>query len=84
MYKKETGFRKVEYDINNGGLRINDKSVYLKGYAQRSTNEWAVIGVANDWLTDIDMQLIKESNYSLTIVSVLNYIIIVNESFVNN
>lgn len=62
VQKKETGFRKVEYDINNGGLRINDKSVYLKGYAQRSTNEWAVIGVANDWLTDIDMQLIKESN----------------------
>lgn len=62
VQKKTTGFRKVEYDINDGGLKINDEAVYLKGYAQRSTNEWATIGVANDWLTDIDMQLIKESN----------------------
>lgn len=60
--KKTTGFRKVEYDINNGGIRINDKAVWLTGYAQRSTNEWAAIGVANDWLTDTDMQLVKESN----------------------
>ena len=56
-----TGFRKVEYTIG-GGLKINDKYTYLKGYAQRATNEWAVIGVANDWLTDIDMELLKESN----------------------
>ena len=62
VQKTVTGFRKVDYDINNGGLLINDKSVYLKGYAQRATNEWAVIGTANDWLTDIDMQLLKESN----------------------
>ncbi|MBQ8539943.1 MAG: glycoside hydrolase family 2 protein [Clostridia bacterium] len=60
--KITTGFRKVEYDLNDGGLKINERSVWLTGYAQRSTNEWAVIGVANDWLTDIDMQLVKESN----------------------
>lgn len=62
VQKTTTGFRKVEYDINNGGLLINEKPVWLTGYAQRSTNEWAVIGVANDWLEDYDMQLIKESN----------------------
>ncbi len=62
VQKTVTGFRKVDYDINNGGLLINDKSTYLKGYAQRATNEWAVVGTANDWLTDIDMQLLKESN----------------------
>lgn len=56
-----TGFREVKYDINSGGLLINGESVYLKGYAQRSTNEWAVIGVANDWLTDYDMSLVRES-----------------------
>ncbi len=61
VQKTVTGFRKVDYNINDG-LLINDKSTYLKGYAQRSTNEWAVIGTANDWLTDIDMQLLKESN----------------------
>lgn len=59
--KEETGFRKVDYNINDG-LLINDKTVYLKGYAQRATNEWAVVGTANDWLTDVDMQLLKESN----------------------
>lgn len=61
VQEKETGFREVKYD-NINGLQINGKTTYLKGYAQRSTNEWAAIGVANDWLEDIDMQLIKESN----------------------
>ncbi|MBQ8300804.1 MAG: hypothetical protein IJX57_02425, partial [Clostridia bacterium] len=56
-----TGFREVIYDPDKG-LLINGESTYLKGYAQRSTNEWAAIGVANDWLSDIDMQLVKESN----------------------
>ncbi len=56
-----TGFREVTYDKDKG-LQINGVTTYLKGYAQRSTNEWAVIGVANDWLSDIDMQLVKESN----------------------
>lgn len=60
--RKITGFREIAYDENKGGLLINGKSIYLKGYAQRSTNEWAVIGVAPDWLTDYDMQLIRESN----------------------
>ncbi|MGN1115188.1 MAG: sugar-binding domain-containing protein, partial [Candidatus Ornithomonoglobus sp.] len=59
--KITTGFRKVEYSINDG-LTINDKSVWLTGYAQRSANEWAAIGSANDWLTDYDMSLVKESN----------------------
>lgn len=59
--KTTTGFREVKYDKDKG-LQINGETTYLKGYAQRSTNEWAAIGVANDWLTDIDMQLIKESN----------------------
>ncbi|MBR5535331.1 MAG: RICIN domain-containing protein [Clostridia bacterium] len=59
--KKTTGFREVKFDIEKGGLLINGESTYLKGYAQRSTNEWAVIGVANDWLTDFDMQLVRKS-----------------------
>lgn len=60
VQKITTGFRKVEYTINDG-LRINDKYVWLTGYAQRSSNEWAAIGAANDWLTDYDMSLVKES-----------------------
>ncbi len=61
VQKTTTGFRKVDFNIEKGGLLINDEPIYLKGYAQRSTNEWAVIGVANDWLTDYDMQLVRES-----------------------
>lgn len=61
IQKKDTGFRKVTYDANQGVL-INDKPVWLKGYAQRSTNEWAVIGVATDWLQDYDMELLKKNN----------------------
>lgn len=61
VQKEETGFRKVTYDENSGVL-INDKAVWLKGYAQRSTNEWAVIGSATDWLQDYDMSLLKENN----------------------
>ena len=55
-----TGFRNVQYSIRTG-LTINGKPFYLKGYSQRSTNEWAVIGVANDWLNDFDARLIRES-----------------------
>ena len=56
-----TGFRKVEYDRARGGLLINGRPYYLKGYAQRSTDEWAVIGVANQWLHDFDAALVRES-----------------------
>ncbi|MGN0182593.1 MAG: glycoside hydrolase family 2 TIM barrel-domain containing protein [Candidatus Ornithomonoglobus sp.] len=61
VQKKDTGFRKITYDANSGIL-INDKAVWMAGYAQRSTNEWAVIGVATDWLQDYDMALLKENN----------------------
>lgn len=61
VQKKETGFRKVAYD-ENSGILINDKAVWMPGYAQRSTNEWAVIGTATDWLQDYDMSLIKDNN----------------------
>ena len=57
----ETGFRKVGYDKDRGVL-LNDVPVWLRGYAQRATNEWATIGIAPEWLKDVDAMLIKESN----------------------
>ena len=57
-----TGFRHVEYDAAKGGLLINGRNVWLTGYAQRATDEWAAIGVAPDWLQDFDARLIRESN----------------------
>lgn len=56
----ETGFRKAEYDKDRG-MVINGKAVWLTGYAQRATNEWAAIGIAPEWLKDMDAMLIKES-----------------------
>ncbi len=61
VQSEKTGFRKVTYDPNNG-VMLNDRGVWLRGYAQRSTNEWAVIGVAPDWLQDYDMKLLKDNN----------------------
>lgn len=57
----ETGFRKTEYSKDKG-LIINDIPVWLRGYAQRAANEWAAIGIAPEWLKDVDSMLIKESN----------------------
>lgn len=56
-----TGFCKIGYDKDKGVL-INDSPVWLRGYAQRATNEWAAIGIAPEWLKDEDARLIKESN----------------------
>ena len=41
--KISTGFRKTEFKggAGTGGVYINDRFVYLKGYAQRSVDEWA-------------------------------------------
>lgn len=61
VQKKDTGFRKITFD-KNSGILINDKSVWMPGYAQRSTNEWAVLGISPDWLEDYDMALLKENN----------------------
>jgi len=43
--KHTTGFRKAEFKggAGTGGVYINDKFTYLKGYAIRSTNEWAAV-----------------------------------------
>ena len=57
-----TGFREVKYDAAKGGLLLNGKNIWLTGYAQRSTDEWAAIGVAPDWLQDFDAELIRQSN----------------------
>ena len=57
-----TGFREVKYDVAKGGLLVNGKNVWLPGYAQRSTDEWAAIGVPPQWMQDYDAWLIRQSN----------------------
>ncbi len=65
VVRSTTGFRKTAFrgGVGTGGVYLNDKFVYLTGYAQRSTNEWAALGQAYpDWMHDYTAQLIRQSN----------------------
>ena len=58
--KVVTGFRKAEFKggAGSGGVYLNDRFVYLKGFAQRSSNEWAGLGQAYpDWIHDYNAKL---------------------------
>ena len=63
--RTETGFRKAEFKggVGTGGVYINEKFFYLKGFAQRCTNEWAGLGEAYpDWLHDLTAKMIRDSH----------------------
>ncbi|HEV2454567.1 MAG TPA: glycoside hydrolase family 2 TIM barrel-domain containing protein, partial [Verrucomicrobiae bacterium] len=46
-----------------GGVYLNDKFVWLTGYAQRSSDEWAGLGEAYpDWMHDYNADLIKSTH----------------------
>ncbi len=63
--KTTTGFRKTEYrgGAGTGGVYINDRFVYLKGYAQRTSDEWAGVGAGYpDWMHDFTAEMIRASN----------------------
>ncbi len=60
-----TGFRKTEFKggVGKGGVYVNDRFVYLKGYAQRAADEWAAIGAGYpDWLHEYQAKLIRASH----------------------
>jgi beta-galactosidase len=51
--KTTTGFRKTEFKggVGTGGVYINDKFVYLKGFSERSADEWAGVGAGYpEWI----------------------------------
>mgnify|MGYP000845581123 CR=1 FL=1 len=57
----KTGFRKTEY--KDGMVYLNDRVIQLKGYAQRTSNEWPSLGLSVPaWLSDYSNQLMVESN----------------------
>lgn len=63
--KTVTGFRKTSFrgGVGTGGVYLNDKFVWLTGYAQRSTDEWAALGQAYpDWMHDYNAQLIRSTH----------------------
>lgn len=60
----KTGFRKTEF--KNGMVYLNDRVLMMKGYAQRSSNEWPAMGLSVPaWLSDYSNQLMVESNANL-------------------
>lgn len=59
-----TGFRKT--DFKDGMFFLNDRVLQLKGYAQRTSNEWPAIGNAVPaWLSDYSNHKMVESNANL-------------------
>jgi beta-galactosidase len=63
--KLVTGLRKTEFrgGAGTGGVYLNGKFVYLKGYAQRASNEWAGLGQAYpDWMHDFQAELVRASH----------------------
>jgi beta-galactosidase len=59
----ETGFRKTEFKggAGTGGVYLNEKFVYLKGFAERSADEWAGVGAGYPkWMHDYTASLIRE------------------------
>lgn len=56
-----TGFRKTKF--GKGMIWLNDRVIMMKGYAQRTSNEWPSIGMsAPAWLSDYGNSQITEGN----------------------
>jgi beta-galactosidase len=63
--KIPTGFRKAEFKggAGTGGVYLNDKFVWLTGYAQRSSDDWAGLGQAYpDWMHDFNVELVRSTH----------------------
>lgn len=59
-----TGFRKTKF--GEGKVWLNDRVIHLKGYAQRTTNEWPGVGMSVPaWLSDYSNDLVVKSNANL-------------------
>jgi beta-galactosidase len=65
VQKIRTGFRKAEFKggAGTGGVYLNDNFVWLTGYAQRSSDDWAGLGQAYpDWMHDFNAELIRSTH----------------------
>ena len=59
-----TGFRKTRF--GEGKIWLNDRVIQMKGYAQRTSNEWPSVGMSVPaWLSDYSNGLMVESNANL-------------------
>lgn len=56
-----TGFRKTAF--KNGMFYLNDRVLQIKGYAQRTSNEWPAIGMScPPWMSDFTNRMMVKSN----------------------
>ena len=59
-----TGFRKTQFA--EGKIWLNDRVIQMKGYAQRTSNEWPAVGLSVPaWLSDYSNGLVVKSNGNL-------------------
>lgn len=59
-----TGFRKTRF--GEGKVWLNDRVIQMKGYAQRTSNEWPAVGLSVPaWLSDYSNDLMVKSNGNL-------------------
>ncbi len=62
--KTRTGFRKARFA--EGKVWLNDRVLQLKGFAQRTSNEWPAVGMSVPaWLSDYSNGLMVECNANL-------------------
>lgn len=60
----KTGFRKT--DFHSGMVYLNDQVLMMKGYAQRTSNEWPAVGLSvAPWLSDYSNKMMVESGANL-------------------
>ncbi|NDW19780.1 DUF4982 domain-containing protein [Dysgonomonas sp. 216] len=56
-----TGFRKTRF--GEGKIWLNDRVLHMKGYAQRTSNEWPGVGISvPPWMSDYSNGLMIEHN----------------------
>lgn len=62
--KTRTGFRKTRFA--EGMVWLNDRVLQMKGYAQRTSNEWPAVGMSVPaWLSDYSNHMVVEGNGNL-------------------
>ena len=64
IVRTRTGFRKTEFA--NGMFKLNDRTIQVHGYGQRTTNEWPALGTnLPPWLSDLSNRMIVDGNGNL-------------------
>lgn len=64
VVETRTGFRKTAF--KDGMIYLNDRVIQMKGYAQRTSNEWPGVGMSvAPWMSDYSNGLMVEGNANM-------------------